>query len=232
LRIGYLGSLFATSVMFPALADLDPSSPFAAWILERFDLLPVALWFLPLAAGLARLSQVVRAGVRTPLAVAVGLALACVLLLCVQAFAGQSVSPAKDGAVESYARSLLRTPTPDTRAVILGTDDHRSFPVLFVAEVLEPETIGVEGVRHVDAVVMRYEWHRARVADRHPRLSAAPAPARVVAESLEADPELVVYIANVMSAATARIPTRPEGALRRVLRAAELAAPAAPEAWL
>ena len=50
--IGWALALLLSALGFPAAQNIDPTGAFGSWILERFDLLSVALTTVPLALGL------------------------------------------------------------------------------------------------------------------------------------------------------------------------------------
>ena len=57
IAIGWALALLASALLFPAAQNIDPSGAFGAWILERFDLLTVALLTVPLSLGLTWLGE-------------------------------------------------------------------------------------------------------------------------------------------------------------------------------
>ncbi len=230
-RWAWAASLLLSAVFFPTLFDLDPQSPFAAWILERFDLLPALLCAASLALALAHLREALPR--LAPKLAEVELpgfawaALASLHLAWVVSTAWPS-RPAAHDRLEAYAQGVLEAAAPaskdpSARAYVLGADDHRSFPILYVQEVLEV----APRVVYIDPALMRYDWYRARMKARHPELPMIPQPAKLVAalQALPTKPE--VYLANVMSRQTAQLPTLPQGPLLRVLRPAQ--ARAAPD---
>jgi hypothetical protein len=103
------------------------------------------------------------------------------------------------------------------RAIVFGTDDHRSFPVLYVQEVLGagPHTL------YVDAELLGYPWYRARLRERVPSLPDVDKPLAMIG-AIWRDPELAhvpIYLANVFSRPAAELDKLPEGMLLRVVPA-------------
>jgi hypothetical protein len=127
--------------------------------------------------------------------------------------------PRDDDAIEVYARDVLRSPPPDRRALVVGTDDHRTFGVLFADAVLG------EGpnVLYVDASLLAHDWYRARLRARWPDLPDIDKPVLLVT-TLMADPafaDVEFYLANDFSRHSAQLPRVPEGVLSRLLRQGE-----------
>ena len=210
----------ATLLLFPLAHNIDPRSPFGAWILERFDLLGLAL-LAPLLAGvLAPLHALAEDRVwrRRGLHVVGGLLL--VRQLLTTHWRGV---PFDDDGVERYAIDLLRTPTPGRRAFVFGTDDHRTFPVLFAQAVLGhgPEVV------YVDASLLAHPWYRAQLRARVPELPDAEKPLQLIG-ALWSDPRFAdseVYLANIFSRPARSLALAPQGILWRVLRPDEQASP-------
>lgn len=200
-------SAVASCIGFPALHNIDPTSPHSAWILERFDMLTTVLFVPLVAATLDRRLAVVN----TTLA-RVGLAVLALLLgfrqLVATAWLGV---PAENPLIERYAHDLLLTPEPGRRAVVFGTDDHRTFPVLFVQEVL-----GVGShVTYIDASLLAHPWYRARIERQFPGLPVRPKPIQTI-NAIRQTPQfdnVDLYIANVFSRPAAALPTIPVGVL-------------------
>ena len=211
-----LGLALATSwllaaVGFPLLHDIDPRSPFGAWILERFDLMPLALSAIAGAVALSAAARTLRPGWPVVLARITAVAVGAQQI-------GTTASlgvPADDDAIEVYARDVLRTPDPTQRAIVLGTDDHRSFAVLFAQTVLGE---GAQVV-YIDASLLAHPWYRAALRRRMPELPDEDKPVRLLM-SLWSRPEhrtIAVYLANDFSMPSSSLPRVPEGVLWRVL---------------
>jgi hypothetical protein len=212
---GLWGSLLASTLAFPAAHNIDPQSPFGAWILERFDLLTILLWAPAWAVAAARVGTwlAVRAPGRAARAV---LALMAVALVTTQLLRSHARGlPSSDAGVERYAEDLLHTPAPDGAAIVIGTDDHRVFPILFVQHVLGhgPRTL------YIDASLLSHPWYREHLRTRFPALPDVDKPVALVS-ALWADPALrdtPIYLANVFSRPSAGLPVVPQGVLWRVL---------------
>lgn len=222
LRAAWLATLALTSFGFPLLFDLDPASPFAAWILERFDLLPSLLWAGTAAMALATLLTMI--DVRPAL-----LALAGVAWVSLSAASGWPRRPAADDHVQRYAQAVIASAKAEggksTRSYVLGTDDHRSFPILFAQEVLQATPPQERQVVYIDPALMRYAWYVERITTRYPEVPPIPQPAKLVTalQALPSTPD--VYLANIMSRQASQLPTVPHGAVMRVLRPQELTQP-------
>ena len=212
---GLLGAAILTAIAFPALHDIDPSSPFGAWILERFDLLSVlVLAPLTVAAIAALRPEPPRRGL-TALGVVLGFVLGFVLVIAQLVATARRGVPSDDAFVQRYAVDLLRTPSPEARALVFGTDDHRTFPVLFAHAVLG------EGQRvvYVDASLLAHPWYRAQLRRQWPELPDVDKPLRLMA-AIWSDPTLAstpIYLANVFSRPAAGLDRVPEGILWRVV---------------
>src|SRR5690606_16992498 len=126
--ISILGATFA----FPAAHNIDPTSPFGAWILQRFDLLPVLLWTPMLGLALTRITAKIRPFYKTLMGFT--WVLICIALPLLRG--SFEARPRLERGVETYARDLLATPPKDRLSIVFGTDDHRTFPVLYAQEVL------------------------------------------------------------------------------------------------
>ncbi len=237
-RIGLVASLLLTTVVFPGIGNLDPSSPFAAWILERFDLLPSLLWLVPIAICIDALvdpglSPAVRhhapptakdsgespgadgAALGSPFARLFPL-VAAVLFVGAPTQLMRSYShgiPSDEIGVEMYALDVLHTPA-DQHALIFGIDDHRTFPILYAREVL----LAGEGPVYIDASLLRHRWYREWLRRRWPGLPEAERPVELILE-LWADPALrdtPIYLTAVFSRPAASLDLVPEGVLLRV----------------
>jgi len=208
---GLLGSMIASALLFPALHNIDPTSPFGAWILERFDLLTIML-FCPIVAVLCgklwRLtsSRVARAA----------LAVAAVGLLVLQGARTRAHGVAADGAgIEHYAIDVVKTPPADQMAIVFGTDDHRLFPILYVQEILGhgPQTL------YIDASLLSQAWYRRQLRRRWPSLPEVEKPLELMGK-IWSDPArdtIPIYMTNVFSRPSAALPKVPEGVLWRVV---------------
>ncbi len=212
--IGLWASLATTTAIFPALQNIDPASPFGAWILERFDLLPLCLWTIPLGLALDRLGDL---DLRPPLRLAlVGAGALLVISQLLRALAGGL--PRDERGVERYAVDLLRTPIvldSSHPPLVFGTDDHRTFPALYAAEVLH-EGPGL----YVDASLLTFPWYRQRLRERFPELPEQDKPLRLMG-AIWADPALrdtPIYVTHPFSRPAAReLLLVPEGMLWRVI---------------
>lgn len=230
--IGWALSVGASAVLFPAVGNIDPTSSFGAWILERFDLLTSLLLVVPMTLGIGWVVERVAASIeaRRRLFAIGGWLIAAAMLLAQLAAVGERGRPATERAVELAAIDLVSTPDPDAppipstgdvpvRAIVFGTDDHRSFPVLYVQEVLGagPHTL------YVDAELLGYPWYRARLRERVPSLPDVDKPLAMIG-SIWRDPELAhvpIYLANVFSRPAAELDKLPEGMLWRVVPATQ-----------
>lgn len=208
---GAWACVLGTTLAFPAAHNIDPHGPFGAWILERFDLLTILVWAPAWAVAAGRVWA--RAEGRV---VRVVVAVGAVVLVATQLLRSHARGlPADDVVVERYAEDLLRTPPPGGPAVVIGTDDHRVFPVLFVQHVLGR---GAQTV-YVDASLLSHAWYREHLRARFPALPSVDKPVALVG-ALWADPALrdtPIYLANVFSRPAAALPVVPEGVLWRVL---------------
>ncbi|NVB42160.1 DUF2723 domain-containing protein [Pseudenhygromyxa sp. WMMC2535] len=227
--IGWMASVLAASLVFPAAQNIDPNGPFGAWILERFDLLPTLLLVPGLCLGLAALSrglaELEALSARSQLLIRGGLGLlALVLGLAQLAAITERGRPATERAVERAAVDLLECPDPlgpaipsagqPIRAIVIGTDDHRSFPALYAREVLGAG----EHTLYIDAQLLAHPWYRARLRERVPTLPDVDKPLRLIAE-IWSDPtldQLPIYLANVFSRPAESFPRVPEGLLWRI----------------
>lgn len=209
IAIGVALALVWSALVFPCMHDIEPGSPLAAWILERFDVLTLALFGPIVAVACASLVTAVRAR-----SVRIALALAGVLLVGHQLAESRARGlPCDDDAIEVYARDVLRSPPPGRRALVLGSDDHRTFGVLFADAVLH------EGpdVLYVDASLLAHPWYRAQLRSRWPDLPDVDKPVQLVGALWTAGIDVDVYLANDFSRHSAALPRVPEGVLYRVL---------------
>ncbi len=215
MAIGLAVALVWSAIVFPCMHDIEPGSPLAAWILERFDVLTLALCVPIVAVACASLASAVHAR-----SVRVALAGAGVLLLGHQCIESRARGlPRDDDAIEVYARDLLRTPEPGRRALVLGSDDHRTFGVLFADAVLHegPDAL------YVDASLLAHPWYRARLRERWPDLPDVEKPVQLVGALWTAGMDVDVFLANDFSRHSAALPRVPEGVLYRVLPPGERA---------
>lgn len=214
-RVGPWWGLWVTiagcTLAFPASHNIDPTSVFGAWILERFDLLTILLWSIPWALAAARIMAWAQARVAR---VAVGLGAVAMLLVQPLRTVARGVPSADDG-VERYAVDLLQTPDPDTFAIVVGTDDHRMFPILFAQHVLHRG----DNVLYIDASLLSHVWYREHLRRRWPQLPDVDKPVALMG-ALWRDPQLrdtPIYLANIFSRPSAGLPMVPQGVLWRVL---------------
>ena len=97
----------------------------------------------------------------------------------------------------------------------IGTDDHRSFAILFAQAVLGE---GADVV-YIDASLLAHPWYRAALRRRMPALPDEDKPVRLLV-ALWSTPEgraIPVYLANDFSQPSTTLPRVPEGVLWRVL---------------
>ncbi|MEM6290859.1 MAG: hypothetical protein AAGA54_06320 [Myxococcota bacterium] len=211
LRIGLVLSVVFSGTLFPTAHNLDPTSPFSAWILERFDLLPIALLVPVCALALAPLPAAAASRGRAGLGLAIGGGLLVLRQLIFTAWHGV---PADNPWVEKYAVDAVRTPEAE-RAIIVGTDDHRTFPMLYAQEVLGEGP----GVLYIDASLLAHPWYRARLRQRMPGLPDIDKPVRLLT-ALQADPawdDVPLYLSNDFSRHSVGLPRVPEGVLWRLV---------------
>ncbi len=219
---GWLLALAGALVVFPALGNLDPRSPFAAWILERFDLLPLVLLVPFVSAALHgvahRLARRSSAPMRRLAPGLVGLALAVVAL---RGFAHGV--PATERVTEAYARAALASAEAGARpaprpglpgAVLVGLDDHRTFPILYAQAVLGDAPT----VAYLDARLLAHPWYRVALRARFPGLPDADRPVRFVAALDRATGGAVpVFVTHRLSVPVARdLVLVPHGTVYRV----------------
>ncbi len=210
-RAGLVGSLLLSGSLFPLAHNLDPTSPFGQWILERFDLVPLALLVPVCSIALAPLPAAVAERGRA----AQGLAVAGALLVLRQVvFAAWHGVPSTNPWIERYALDVLRTPDAP-QAIVVGTDDHRTFPILYAQEVLGAG----ERVVYIDASLLAYPWYRARLRTKLPTLPDIDKPVRLLT-ALQADPawdEVPLYLTNDFSRHSVGLNRVPEGVLWRLV---------------
>jgi len=212
-KTAFLGlklAVVAATLAFPAWQNIDPHSPFGAWILERFDLLAILLWIPLLTLAVMR-------------AAAIGtLARGSLAVLGVTVLAAQPLRtwahgiPAREHGVEGYARDLLATVDRHPLAIVLGSDDHRTFPVLYAQNVLElgPRTL------YIDASLLAHGWYRARLRRQWPQLPDVDRPLALIGAlwRLPDTRDIPIYLANVFSRPAAeQLDVVPEGILWRVI---------------
>lgn len=212
--LGLGASAFASLVLFPLAHNIDPRAATGAWILERFDVLGLALLTPWVALAMHRIPTPAANRARVALVVLSGL----VLLRQGLASAWHGL-PSSDEIVQRYAIDLVQTPTPGRRAIVFGTDDHRTFPVLFVQRVLG---FGPD-VLYIDASLLAHRWYRDDLRRRFPGLPDGDKPVQLV-NAMFKDPRLddvELYVANVFSRPAQTLPLVPAGVLWRVLRHGE-----------
>lgn len=208
---GLLATVAASTLGFPAAHNIDPTHPFGAWILERFDLLTILVWTPLWAVAAARVLERVAA---RPARRVLGLGAATLVVTQLARSEARGL-PSHDQGVQRYAEDLLRTPEPGRMAIVIGTDDHRVFPVLFVQHVLGQG----EHTLYVDASLLSHPWYREHLRARFPALPEVAKPVALMG-ALWADPSLrdtPIYLANVFSRPAAALPIVPQGVLWRVL---------------
>jgi len=214
---GLMVTALATVVGFPALHNIDPTRVFGAWILERFDLLSLLVLSIPLAVALGPVSGWASDARRKTL-----LALLATALVGQQVYnTGRRGVASSDTFVEHYAVALLRTPTPGVRSVVFGTDDHRTFPVLYAQVVLG------EGpdVLYIDASLLSHSWYRRMLRRSWPSLPDVDKPVRLMG-AIWQSPDLAqtpIYLANNFSRPSANLNRVPEGVLWRIVPPPSLA---------
>ncbi len=229
LAIGMTLSWLAASLGFAAGQNIDPSLASGSWILERFDLLPLLLWIPLLAIGLGALSDRIRArlvDVRPALLTTGAIAISIVLLAAQLGALVERGRPSEDRSIEQAALDLVRTPDPagkpvpgsesaPIRAIVLGSDDHRTFPVLYVQSVLGEG----QHTLYIDAVLFTQPWYRNQIRRRFADLPDVDMPLELIG-ALWSDPrfaDVPIYLANVYTGKAAReLKLIPEGLLWRV----------------
>lgn len=216
-RIGLIAAVVASGGLFPLAQNIAPGTPFGRWILERFDILPTALLGVLVAAGLARVIEPASRRTRAAAGLCVGAGLLIIRQLIFTAWNGV---PSDNPHVQSYAEDALATPTPGARALVIGSDDHRIFPILYAKTVLGAG----EGVVYVDASMLGHEWYRAWLRKDFPDLPDHDKPIRLL-DAVARDPrfsDVELYLANDFSVPSSRVPRAPAGVLWRVLRPGEI----------
>ncbi|MEE9386668.1 MAG: hypothetical protein V3V08_24905 [Nannocystaceae bacterium] len=206
---GLLITTGLVTLVFPAMHDIDPRSPFGAWILERFDIMPIVLWTVLCSCALARVRPTQRA--HMVFAGICGCLLVAAQLLRTAAFG----LPSREAGVEAYALDVLRTPTAP-KALVIGTDDHRTFPILFAQEVLGAGS----NVLYLDAQLLHHPFYREHLRRKWPNLPEVDKPLRLIAALWRSDEfrETPIYLTNLFSRPAARqLKTVPEGLLWRVI---------------
>ncbi|PRP99575.1 DUF2723 domain-containing protein [Enhygromyxa salina] len=229
--LGWAASAILSAFAFPSIQNIDPTSSMGAWILERFDLLTVLVLVVPASLAIAWIAdqtaeQISKGSkVRPWIPTAGGLAIAAVMLLAQLGGVLERGRPSSERAVELAAIDLVSSPDPDgpaipsatatpIRAIVFGTDDHRSFPVLYVQDVLGAGSHTL----YVDAQLLAHPWYRERLRARLPKLPDVDKPLQLIG-AIWSDPELAqlpIYLANVFSRPAAELPKVPEGMLWRV----------------
>ncbi|MBX7084397.1 MAG: hypothetical protein K1X88_34645, partial [Nannocystaceae bacterium] len=126
---------------------------------------------------------------------------------------------ADESAIERYALDLLHSPEPDTPAIVLGTDDHRSFGVLWAQQVLG----AAPHVIYIDASLLQQRWYRVRLQRLLPPgladLAEIDKPVAWLGAlwQHEQGRALPVYLANDFSVPSTTLPRVPQGVAWRVL---------------
>ncbi len=211
---GMMLSFLLSGCGFPLLQNLAPEHPPSRWILERFDQLTLLTATGPLTWVLARWTQRVRErfpGPRTRWAM---LGMASMVVATQLAQTLDVGPPAQLHAAERYGRNVLQTPR-STPAVVLGTDDHRTFPLLFLQRVM-----GVgSNVLYIDAHLWTYPWYRTRVWSAVPSLPHKNHAAALMRALLQHPSwrNVPIYLTNVFSKGAQALPRVPEGVLWRVI---------------
>ena len=209
---GLWGAAVASTWLFALAHNIDPRNPFGAWILERFDILSLAVLAPLLAAAAAPVTRALAGRRRAGIGLAICGALLVLRQLVVTAWHGV---PSSDNLVQRYAEDLLATPPRGGRAVVFGTDDHRLFPVTFAQEVLG---LG-PAILYVDASLLAHPWYREHLRRRFPELPDVDKPVRLM-QALWEDPQwrdTPIYLTNDFSLPSRSLPRVPEGILWRVL---------------
>jgi hypothetical protein len=218
--LGMLATLVLVLGLFPLAQNIDPTNPFGAWILERFDLMGLVLLTFPVTVALAALvGRTLRPPIRWSLALC-----AVVLVLRQAAVLAGHGPPSANDVIERHAHDLLRTPPPDRPAIVFGTDDHRLFPILYVQEVLG---FGND-VLYVDASLLAHAWYRERLEQQvlcrpeYEARGALPTEDKplLMMSQLWDDPawrDTPIYITHAFSRPAAGLPRVPEGLLWRVI---------------
>ena len=210
---GQRASLLCAGPLFCLAGNVDPVSPFGAWFLERFDLL-VVLLLLPGLAGCLELAAGRLRGAARALLPATLLAVAAFVL------ADRSrwmQTPAADLAIESHAHDVLQTPEPGRLAIVVGGEDHRTFPILFLQRVA---SLRADDVVYLDAQLMAQGWYRAWLERTTPEPLPRAARPLELFRALWSQPggaRPPVYLTHAFSPAAARLRVVPEGLLLRAI---------------
>lgn len=209
LYVGWVCCLVLTTIVFPSAQNIDPSTPFGRWINERFDLLPALLWTPAFVAAFHHFqSHIYIQRVRAILIPA------AITILAAQFMRSWHERPHLLRGTEVYARDMLESPgTPD--AIIIGTDDHRTFPALYVATVSPNPGQAL----YIDAALLYHPWYRSWLLQRRPDLPVQDLPVKTISAILETPAlrDTPVYLSNIFSKPSGRIPLVPEGLLLRVV---------------
>lgn len=211
--LGLTSAAVLTIAVFPLAHNIDPRIPFGAWILERFDILGLVL-LAPLAALALGPACDAIATARPWLRTVAGACVGLLVLRQLVTTAWHGV-PSEDDGIERYAIDVLHTPPPGQRALVFGTDDHRTFPLLYAREVLGHG----RDVVYVDASLLAHPWYRAWLRERVPGLPDQDKPVNLMT-AIRSDArfdDLALYVANVFSRPVQGLPLVPEGVLLRVL---------------
>ena len=209
LYVGWISCLCLTTIVFPCAQNIDPSTAFGRWINERFDLLPVLLWTPVFVATIHRFHG--HAAIHRVRAVLIPAALT---ILAAQAMRSWHERPRLLQGTEVYARDMLDSPgTPD--AIIVGTDDHRTFPALYVSAV----SPSAGHALYIDAALLYHPWYRAWLLQQRPDLPLQDLPLKTISAIWEtpALQDTPIYLSNVFSKPASRLPLVPEGLLLRVV---------------
>ena len=209
LYLGWVSCLILTTIVFPSAQNIDPTTPFGQWINERFDLLPALLWTPAFAAALHRLESYI--SIQRVRAILIPAALT---ILAAQFVRSWHERPQRLRGTEVYARDMLESPgTPN--AIIIGTDDHRTFPALYVAEVSPSASQAL----YIDAALLYHPWYRSWILQRRPDLPIQELPVKTITAILKtpALQDTPVYLSNIFSKPSGLMPLVPEGLLLRVV---------------
>lgn len=209
LYVGWVCSILLTTIVFPAAQNIDPSTAFGRWINERFDLLPALLWAPVIASALHRASSFEASRRLRPVLIpALG------MLVAAQFARAWHERPQLLQGTETYANDMLRNPGSED-AIIFGTDDHRTFPALYVSSVSPAPGHAL----YIDAALLYHPWYRKWLNRQRPELPLRNLPLNTITEILQT-PHLAdtpIYLANVFSRPASRMPLVPEGVLLRVV---------------
>jgi hypothetical protein len=211
--VGLLGTFVLSAIVFPTMQDIDPNSAFGRWILERFDIATLVAFAPLLAVACARLARLSERRSYPWLLAIGGLAVLARQL----AFVWTAGVPATNSLVGRYAADVLRTPAAGQPAIVIGTDDHRLFPLLFARFVSTPDT----RTTYVDASLLVHPWYRAHLQKQVPSLPDVDKPIRLI-QAIWASPNaelasVPIYLSNDFSRHSTALPRVPEGILWRVV---------------